>query len=130
MSPGTSSAFGPSAAASAAARSGERTFTATRAPRERKCSAVARPKPRAAPVMRTTRSEKSLFTLNTGRRRFLPAPLTLHALPGLFWSIHVRCLPEEYFGRFHQRLRERRMRMNGELQIGGRRAHFHRKHTF
>src|SRR6266404_6833633 len=59
MSPGAGQESPPNSRARISARSGVRTLTATCAPRSMKRSAVARPKPRAAPVINTTRSVKS-----------------------------------------------------------------------
>src|SRR5262245_45363016 len=44
--------------------------------------------------------------------------------------VDVRALPEEDFGRFHDALRQRRMRMDRELEIGRECSHFNREHTF
>ena len=44
--------------------------------------------------------------------------------------IDVRRLTEEHLGGFHHRLRQRRVRVDGELQVGSRGAHLDRQHAF
>ena len=43
--------------------------------------------------------------------------------------VDVRRLAEEHLGRFHQRLRQRRMRVDGQLEVGGGRAHLDGQHA-
>ena len=61
------------------------------------------------------------------RRAYLPTAWVGVTALG---PIDVRRLAEEHFGRLHHRLGERRMRMDGELQVGGVRAHLDREHAF
>src|SRR3954452_19398529 len=72
-------------------------------------------------------------TLRNGASRAAPAGSScerrLTWLPA-FGPIDVRRLAEEHLGRLHHRLAERRMRMDGELEIGRVRAHFDRQHAF
>src|SRR5690606_29768711 len=47
----------------------------------------------------------------------------------LLRAVHVRGLAEEDFGRLHYRLRRRRMRVDGELDVAGERGHLDGKHA-
>src|SRR5215210_6690192 len=47
----------------------------------------------------------------------------------LAWTVDVCGLAEEHFRGFHHGLRERRMRVDAQLQVGGVGAHLDGKHT-
>src|SRR5262245_22888048 len=65
-------------------------------------------------------------------RRFTSPPLrAAYRRPLLaLWFVDVRALPEKHLRALHQRLRERRVRVNHELHVFGRRTHLDRQRAF